>query len=119
MITVMTNQEEGFYSCLGKIFGSRTVESVTHDRFYDDDEKVWYIYYGEERNADAYVSVKNSTIKNVYAPKPENLLPILEKLLPIIKKSVVPQIYKKAFEDAGYVIEAEQRSKNFITVMGG
>lgn len=116
-IKAMTNKEAEFYLYLGRIFGSRKVESTTGDRFYDDDEKVWYIHFSSNSEPDAYVSAKNSVIKNVYAPEAKNLIPVLKELLPRINISIVPAVYKKEFELAGYLMLG-QHSKNFIKVRG-
>lgn len=116
-IKAMTNQDAEFYLYLGRIFGSRKVESTTGDRFYDDDEKVWYLHFNSNSEPDAYVSVKKSVIKNVYAPEAKNLIPVLKELLPRMNISIVPAVYKKEFESAGYSMLG-QHSKNFIKVGG-
>lgn len=117
-IKVMTNQDADFYLYLGKLFGSRKVESITGDRFYDDDKKTWYIHFGMDGETDAYVSVKQSVIKNVYAPEAKDLIPILRTLLPNVGTSIVLAIYSEEFKAAGYVF-IKQHSKNFIKVRGG
>ena len=41
MIKKMTNSTPGFYELMGPIFGSRDIEKITGDRFFDDDDKIW------------------------------------------------------------------------------
>ena len=61
MILKLTNKSKNFYAHLGRVFGSREVQRVTGDRFYDDDDKVWFIYYNRG-NPDTFVSVQKNTI---------------------------------------------------------
>lgn len=115
MIIKLTNKSKNFYSHLGRIFGSREVERKTGDRFYDDDEKVWYLYYNRG-NPDTFVSVKNDVIKNVWAENREHLVEVLKKIIQEInvKECVVPSLFKEEYVAVGFVVE--ENSKQFVKI---
>lgn len=118
MIIQITNKSKNFYAHLGKVFGSREVENKTGDRFYDDDNKVWYIYYDKGSPA-AFVSVVVGVIKNVWSED----LKMLESTLKEVNKkekiteSVVPIIFKETYEKSGYKVLGNGY-KNFIRIRG-
>lgn len=118
MIIPITNKSKNFYAHLGKVFGSREVQKVTGDRFYDDDDKVWYIYY-KKGNPEAFVSVLNNTIKNVWSDD----LQLLEKVLAEVNKkekikdSIVPAVFKDVYKNAGFEL-LDNSSKNFVKIRG-
>lgn len=115
----MTNKSKNFYHHIGPVFGSREVERATGDRFYDDDDKVWYLYY-DSGKPNVFVSIKNNVIKNVWAEKRSNLIDVLKQILKEkqIQISVVPKIFLKEYEEAGYEILEEEKVK-FIEIRGG
>ena len=43
MVRILTRNDEDFYRLLGPVFGSRQIEKITRDRFYDDEGKIWYV----------------------------------------------------------------------------
>lgn len=118
MIIPITNKSKNFYAHLGKVFGSREVQKVTGDRFYDDDDKFWYIYY-KKGNPEAFVSVLNNTIKNVWSDD----LQLLEKVLAEVNKkekikdSIVPAVFKDVYKNAGFEL-LDNSSKNFVKIRG-
>ena len=117
MILKMTNKSENFYSYMGKVFGSRIIQSETNDRIYDDNNKEWYVYVKED-NVVAFVSICDNIIKNIYSSKEcflEELLLELNKdykILPSIVTKKYEDIYRKCnfkiFDSVGY--------KNFIKI---
>lgn len=117
MVTKMTNKEEKFYQYMGKYFGSRLVERQTNDRIYDDDNKVWYIYF-EDDKAMAFVSVNKNVIKNIYTLRET----YLEEILNVVKKeekivnSIVTNCYVDVYKKCGYKINENQNHKNFVTI---
>lgn len=113
----ITNSDPDFYSYLGSIFGSREVERVTGDRFYDDDNKEWHIHFGEDGVPDAYASVAGAKIKNVYALNNDALVLLLGVLLPQVAGGVAPIVYADQFLKAGFKVE-DGGYKKFIKVKG-
>lgn len=118
-IVEMENSDENFYKFLGPVFGSREVQRVTGDRFYDDPGKKWYFEIGSLGEVVAVVSVKDNVIKNVYASDNKALLKIMKGIHADIKESKVPVIYKEVYENAGYIIEKDEYLKRFIKIRGG
>lgn len=116
-IEMMTNADTDFYLYMGKIFGSRIIQNITGDRFFDDNEKVWYLHFDTQKRADAYVSIKNNVIKNVYAKNAGSLVSVLKELFSDVGISMVPEIYKNEFLQAGYEI-LDNTHKNFVKVRG-
>ena len=58
MVKVLKRGDADFYALLGPVFGSREIEKITRDRFYDDTGKIWYVVCGK-----GAASVLGSTIK--------------------------------------------------------
>lgn len=118
MIIKITNKSKNFYSHLGPVFGSRKVQRVTGDRFYDDEGKFWYIYY-DKGVPTAFVAVMNNIIKNVWSDDLELLKQTLHEVYKkeTIKTSTVPAVFKDVYNDAGFTI-IENGSKNFIKIKG-
>lgn len=117
MIIKITNKEKNFYQYMGKIFGSRLIQSQTNDRIYDDNNKEWYIYL-EEDNVKAFVSINKNVIKNIYTIKNEYLEEILEKVKKEnnITYSIVTNCYIDIYEKCGFCIWQGQGYKNFVTI---
>lgn len=117
MIIKITNKEKNFYQYMGKIFGSRLIQSQTNDRIYDDNNKEWYIYL-EEDNVKAFVSINKNVIKNIYTIKNEYLEEILEKVKKEnnITYSIVTNCYIDIYEKCGFGIWQGQGYKNFVTI---
>lgn len=117
MIVKMNNKSENFYEYMGKIFGSRLIQSQTNDRIYDDDNKIWYIYIIDEKVV-AFVSISNNIIKNVYGVKDNCLKEVLEE----VKKenkivfSTVTNIYEEIYTEAGFKVNKTEGLKNFIVI---
>ncbi len=111
MIRILTHNDADFYHLLGPVFGSRQIEKITRDRFYDDAGKIWYVLPDQ-----GAASVMGATIKNFYAENPEAADAILEMM---IKKhaqlnGIVPRIYQAEFEKAGFTVIEYKR--NFMEV---
>ena len=95
------NADGGFYEIMGPIFGSRKIQRVTGDRFYDDDSKEWYIdVNGDDINY--AIGIKDGIIKNVYSECSEKLVEALIELHPTAISGVVPAIYEESYKKAGY-----------------
>ncbi len=116
MILKITNQEENFYSYMGKFFGSRLVEKQTNDRIYDDDNKQWYLYVEDEK-VKAFVSINKNIIKNIYTMKDEYLEEILRVILQEneITTSIVTNCYTEIYQKTGFKI-IKQDYKNFVMI---
>ena len=116
MILKITNQEENFYSYMGKFFGSRLVEKQTNDRIYDDDNKQWYLYVEDEK-VKAFVSINKNVIKNIYTMKDEYLEQILQVILQEneIATSIVTNCYTEIYQKTGFKI-IKQDYKNFVMI---
>lgn len=114
MVKVLTRGDADFYPLLGPVFGSRQIEKITHDRFYDDTGKIWYVFAG--RGA---ASVSGATIKNFYAENSETAEAILRSMKE--KHShltgIVPRIYQAEFEAAGF--DVLEYKRNFMEVSYG
>lgn len=107
----MFNTDSGFYKYMGKIFGSREIQRVTSDRFYDDDGKEWIMEISQNVVI-AIISVKDSVIKNVYAEDVFCLAEILKEMRPEISIGIVTNLYREVYATAGYEIVEEK--KNFV-----
>lgn len=116
MIISITNKSKNFYAHTGKIFGSREVQRLTNDRFYDDDEKIWHVYYNKGV-PDTFVSVKDNVIKNIWTENEKHLVEVLKDIKLDIKESFVTKYFKECYEKADYTI-IENGSKNFIKIVG-
>lgn len=118
MILKLTNKSRNFYAHIGRIFGSREVQRITGDRFYDDDDKIWYIFYNRG-NPDTFVSVQENKIKNVWTENRKHLIDVLKQINKEkeIGESVVPVIFKEEYEKAGFKILGNGY-KNFIRIRG-
>lgn len=117
MILKMNNKCEGFYTIMGKIFGSRIVENETHDRIYDDNNKEWYVYIDNDSPV-ACVSIVSNVIKNVYCIKEEFLVELLQYIKEEnnIKESIVTNTYVSAYEQSGLIVDTSNEYKNFIVI---
>lgn len=117
MVVKMTNQQEKFYQYMGKIFGSRIVQSRTNDRIYDDNDKEWYLYL-EEDKVMACVAISKNVIKNIYTKKEEYLEEILVRVKQEVKitNSVVTNCYEALYEKVGFEINRNKTYKNFVMI---
>lgn len=112
MIVIVDKNTKNKYQILGPLFGSREVQRVTNDRFYDDEDKVWYLYKSKS-GYDTFVSVKNDCVKNVYSRNKKHLIQVLQKLEKI-EFGKVPAVYKEEFEKAGFdILKVEN---NFVSI---
>jgi len=119
MIIQITNKSKNFYAHLGKVFGSREVQRATGDRFYDDDDKTWFIYY-DKGNPAAFVSIQDNVIKNVWSENRDLLVSVLKEVNKkvSVSESIVPVVFKDEYEKAGYSYIGNG-FKNFIKIRGG
>lgn len=118
MIIPITNKSKNFYLHLGPVFGSREVQKITGDRFYDDDDKVWYVYFKQSKPI-VFVSVSNDVIKNVWSENRDLLIKTLKEVNKkhSIKESVVPAIFKDEYAKADFTVLGNGY-KNFIKIRG-
>lgn len=117
MIFKFTNKSKNFYLHMGAIFGSRMVEKVTGDRFYDDDNKEWFINFDKNYKPCAFLSISNAAIKNIYGEE-SKLDELLKNVYSLTGESIVPSLYKEFYNTAGFRIIGE-KSKNFLIIRGG
>lgn len=117
MIVKMDNKKEEFYTYMGKVFGSRIVQKQTNDRIYDDNDKEWYVYIEEGRVA-AFVSVSNTTIKNIYTTKESYLVEILKEIKKEnkITESIVTNLYEDLYKEVGFKVNHTNNLKNFVMI---
>ncbi|MFB7302639.1 hypothetical protein [Heyndrickxia sporothermodurans] len=94
------------------------MQRITGDRFYDDDDKKWYIYY-DKGNPMSFVGVLNGVIKNVWGEDKGCLIEVLKEVnkKESIQESVVPVVFQKEYEVAGFDIIGNGY-KNFIRIRG-
>lgn len=111
MVRILTRNDEDFYKLLGPVFGSRQIEKITRDRFYDDEGKIWYVVPNK-----GAASVSGVTIKNFYAENPDVAEAILQKMIEKHSRlnGIVPRIYQAEFEKAGFTVTEYKR--NFMEV---
>lgn len=116
MILKLNNQSKNFYTHLGKFFGSRDIERVTHDRIFDDDDKEWYIKFNRSGKPVAFVSIAGGKVKNIWGDTENNIVEVLKKVKDEseIKNSIVTTAFKELYSKAGY--EIEEHSKNFVVI---
>ncbi len=107
----MNRKSERFYEILGPVFGSRIIEQETHDRFYDDPEKEWYVIPGM-----GAASVKFGQIKNFWAADEMAAGCLLDAMKQEHNalRGVVPKGQETAFQEQGFLTLA--RRVNFIEV---
>ena len=117
MIIRMDNKSEHFYAYLGKLFGSRSVESFTRDRIYDDSHKEWYVYCDKDKPS-AFVSVSGNKIKNVYSDHKKFLVAVLKevKAEKEIGASIVTKVFLDQYKEAGFMVRPH--SANFVEIRG-
>lgn len=117
MVEKMTNRDEKFYQYMGRVFGSRLIQSRTNDRIYDDDNKEWYVYIEDDR-VKAFVSICKDIIKNIYTTKDKFLEEILNRVYAEnkITYSIVSKNYTEVYKKCGFKINKEQGYKNFVMI---
>lgn len=120
MIVTMTNKDEGFYSYMGRFFGSRIVQTETKDRIYDDNNKTWYLNLDQNNKVCAFVSICDNVIKNIYSTNDASLKELLLELKKnnSINASIVTKIYENVYLDCGLKINNLDNYKHFIMIRG-
>jgi len=107
----LNRKSEDFYLHMGPVFGSRLVDMVTKDRFYDDADKQWYVI----PNCGA-ASLRGNSIRNFWAISDEAAEALIAAILedcPCLE-GIAPQQYESNFKGAGFRTEGFR--KNFIKV---
>lgn len=117
MILKMNNKEKNFYQYMGKFFGSRLVEKQINDRIYDDDKKQWYLYIFND-NVEAFASVENKKIKNMYCYKEKSLEEVLKYIIKHeeLSNSVVTKMYTDIYRKCGFKVVDDENYKNFVVI---
>ena len=117
MLVKMNNKDEKFYQYMGKFFGSRLVEKQINDRIYDDDKKQWYFYLVDD-NVEAFISIQNRKIKNIYCYKEKSLEELLKYVVKQeeIVNSIVTKRYIDTYIKCGFQIDENEYYKNFVTI---
>lgn len=120
MIVKMTNKDEGFYSYMGRFFGSRIVQTETKDRIYDDNNKTWYLNLDQNNKVCAFVSICDNVIKNIYSANDASLKELILELKKnnSIDASIVTKIYENVYLDCGLKINSLDNYKHFIMIRG-
>lgn len=118
MIIQINNKSKNFYAHLGQVFGSREVERITSDRIYDDEDKVWFLYY-KRGVPDTFVSIKDDAIKNVWTYDEKHLIEVLKEIRKkvSVKDSIVAKYFSDAYTKAGFKI-LDEKGKNFLVIRG-
>ena len=116
MILKLTNKDKKFYQYMGKFFGSRIVQKETNDRIYDDSDKIWYIYLKNDIPV-GFISIKENTIKNIYAIKFDYIYDLLVELQNDIQiaPSTVTNLYLDIYQKCSFHI-LNNDYKNFVTI---
>lgn len=116
MILKLTNKNKNFYQYMGKFFGSRIVQKETSDRIYDDSDKIWYIYIKKDVPV-GFISIKENTIKNIYAIKDEYVYDLLVKVQKdiLIAPSTITKLYLDIYQKCSFHI-LNNNYKNFVTI---
>lgn len=105
-----------FYGIMGPIFGSRKIQRLTTDRFYDDEGKTWHYGDGEGDDIGYVFSIKDSILKNAFIQDEQDALNCLMDIIMEISTGKIPVCYRSVFERAGFdIIDA---GKNYMTVKG-
>lgn len=105
-----------FYSVLGPVFGSRLIERVTKDKFYDDEDKDWYVGEGTGDNLEYVISIKDHDIKNLYIQNENAAGSALSLLLDEVSGGILPDKYAEVLGEAGFTISPY--SENFVSIAG-
>lgn len=113
----INNKNIDFYDILGPVFGSRKIQRITKDRFYDDTGKDWVINLDKSGQVISAISVKDHIIKNVYTEDFSRTIFELKELYAEVSSGKVPILYRDLYFIAGYQVLDE--SLNFITIKGG
>lgn len=117
MIKRMNNKEPDFYKYLGPVFGSRKIQRLTKDRFYDDNGKEWILNINDAEDIQAVLSISDNRIKNVYADDNHALVELLKKTYPFIRSGTVPSIYREQYQESGFLVL--EHSTNYVNIKGG
>lgn len=116
MSGVTTRKDPDFYKIMGPVFGSRKIQRLTTDRFYDDADKTWYYGDGTGDDLGFVLSIKDTVIKNVYIEDVAAAAETLSILCAEVSESKVPARYRDVFEQAGFTVL--DVGKNYMTVKG-
>lgn len=121
MILKLTNKDANFYNYMGRFFGSRIVQTETKDRIYDDNNKLWYIYVGNDNKPYGFISVCDGVIKNIYSSNDDYLKELLEQLIQdiSISPSIVTKLYSNLYKDCGLKVNSLDNYKHFVMIRGG
>lgn len=112
MIQKLNPKDENFYALMGPFFGSRRVEKETRDRFFDDEDKSWYICVGR-----CAASLRQGSIRNFWAIDEEAADELICALLEERDhlSGIVPDRYENSFRKARFLTHGYRR--NFIEVV--
>lgn len=119
MIIKLNNKSKNFYNIMGKFFGSRIVENKTNDRIYDDNKKIWYVFFDKNIPV-AFISVVSDVIKNVYSVNDGCLYELLKYVIKDInlKESIVTKAYADVYINCGLNVNSNISYKNFVKISG-
>lgn len=112
MIQKLTRNSVDFYALMGPFFGSRRVEKDTRDRFYDDEDKTWYIRPGL-----CAASLRHGLLRNFWAANDDAADELIAALLEEAQtlSGIASDRYEGAFRRAGFLTHGYRR--NFIEVV--
>jgi len=107
----LRQSDEDFYALMGPVFGSRSIEKATRDRFYDDAGKIWYLIPGK-----AAASVLENTIRNFWAEDGEAAKCVIEALKADYRRlrGVLPNQHETVFREQAFAVQGYR--KNYIEV---
>lgn len=118
MIQKMTNRTPGFYELMGPVFGSRDIEKITGDRFFDDDDKIWHIHLSSNGALTACISIKDDIIKNVWGQNEHDLFLLLKGVMEDVMGGIVPNIYEHLYLEAGFtIVDTQDDKRKFVRFM--
>ena len=115
-IIKITQEDTDFYKYMGKVFGSRKIESKINDRIYDDKNKEWHILIEEEEIL-AFLSIANNKIKNIYGEESKYIIELLQEVSKTqnIEASTVTRVYQECYEKCGFRV-LDKQYKNFVVI---
>ena len=112
----LTREDDRFYEILGPVFGSRVIQRVTTDRFYDDEEKTWYLDMDETGDILYVFSVKKHVLKNIYVGDADAAVEGLKEAKEDIKSGRVTKLYESLYKEAGFLVK--DYSVNYVDIVG-
>ena len=107
----LNRTDENFYNLLGPVFGSRIVERMTRDRFYDDPGKQWYLVPNQ-----GAASVLDHVIRNFWAVSEPVAVELIQAILEDFGtlSGILPNVHENSFRKMGFQVAPYR--KNFIEV---